>query len=240
MIYYNICQSLNIKIIGIYPQAQTALYSCDVWEDHKFIDRIGFLKINYEPILAKAILMKKAIPTDLISAGMSGFSLKLLISGKLKSILEKQQNIGMQFFKSAIIFKENEIEDYWVVNPYDFDYEYIDFSMSKVFLMKNVFERKEELSIKSFDEFLENRDKIEKLGYPYSILIEKIKLVDILNKDFLIFQNVEGGLKYIVSEKLKKEIEDAGCTGIEFQPTELSYNEWTAPGGEREKVYGKV
>ena len=38
----------------------------------------------------------------------------------------------------------------------------------------------------------------------------------------------------------KKEIEDAGCTGIEFQPIELSYNEWSAPGGEREKIYGKA
>ena len=51
---------------------------------------------------------------------------------------------------------------------------------------------------------------------------------------------VNGGIGYYVSEKLKQEIEDAGCTGIEFQPVELSYNEWTAPGGEREKVYGKI
>jgi hypothetical protein len=43
-----------------------------------------------------------------------------------------------------------------------------------------------------------------------------------------------------VSEKLKQEIEDVGCTGIEFQPIELSYNERTAPGGEREKLYGKA
>lgn len=75
--------------------------------------------------------------------------------------------------------------------------------------------------------------------------IEKIEVVTInsiflnerVNEDFFLLKK---GVKYIVSEKLKQEIEDAVCTVIEFQPVELSYNEWTAPGGEREKVYGKI
>jgi hypothetical protein len=48
------------------------------------------------------------------------------------------------------------------------------------------------------------------------------------------------GENFYVSEKLKQEIEDAGCTDIEFQPIELSYNEWVVSGGEREKIYGKI
>ena len=52
-------------------------------------------------------------------------------------------------------------------------------------------------------------------------------------------QNVQGSVKYVVSEKLKKEIEEANCTGIEFQPVELSITEWLH-GGEREKIYGKA
>ncbi|MEH3112547.1 hypothetical protein [Pedobacter terrae] len=51
--------------------------------------------------------------------------------------------------------------------------------------------------------------------------------------------DVEGGVKYIVSEQLKKEIEEPGCTGIEFMPTDLSLNEWLQ-GGARERIYGKV
>ncbi|MEG2334861.1 hypothetical protein [Chryseobacterium sp.] len=43
--------------------------------------------------------------------------------------------------------------------------------------------------------------------------------------DFLTLNKVEGGIQYLVSEKLKQEIEDAGCTGIEFQPSYLSLNE---------------
>ncbi|MDP5201333.1 hypothetical protein [Flavobacterium sp. DG2-3] len=41
---------------------------------------------------------------------------------------------------------------------------------------------------------------------------------------------------YYISEKLKKEIDDAGCIGIEFQPAELSSFEWIH-GGERDKIY---
>jgi hypothetical protein len=29
-----------------------------------------------------------------------------------------------------------------------------------------------------------------------------------------------GGIGYYISEKLKNEIEEAGCTGIEFEPVE--------------------
>ena len=68
------------------------------------------------------------------------------------------------------------------------------------------------------------------------VTINSIFLNERVNEDFFLLKN---GVKYIVSEKLKQEIEDAGCTGIEFQPVEMSYNEWIAPGGEREKVYGK-
>jgi hypothetical protein len=56
---------------------------------------------------------------------------------------------------------------------------------------------------------------------------------------FFALLNVEGGVKYIVSEKGRREIEENNCTGIEFQPIELSLTEWLQ-GGEREKMYGKV
>lgn len=48
------------------------------------------------------------------------------------------------------------------------------------------------------------------------------------------------GGNFYVSENLKQEIKNASCTTIEFQPIELSYDEWSAPSGEREKIYGKT
>jgi hypothetical protein len=69
------------------------------------------------------------------------------------------------------------------------------------------------------------------------VSIENICLNADVKKDFFFIKTAG---QYIVSEKLKQEIEDAGCTGIEFQPIELSFNEWTILGGEREKIYGKT
>ena len=70
-------------------------------------------------------------------------------------------------------------------------------------------------------------------------MITRIVLNNTIDHDFFVLRHVEGGVQYIVSEKLKNEIEDAGRTGIEFQPVELSYTEWLQ-GREREKIYGKA
>ena len=50
MSFYAIRNSVNNKIVGHYNQVVNAIHHCDVWEDPKFIDRIDFIKINFEPI----------------------------------------------------------------------------------------------------------------------------------------------------------------------------------------------
>lgn len=241
MKFYSIRNSLNRKVIGKYPQTIDIHYNCHVWDEPKFVEHIHFAKVDFEPITANAILDPKAKQTDLINAnGAMGFSTKLLLSGKLKSILEKNRQNGMQFFNAPIIQNNIMIDDFWVLNVYEVNYELVDFQNSIVFETKNTFNLDTELKIKSCENFYQKKRDINKKGYPYGILIVKVALTSQCNSHFFTLLNVEGGVKYIVSEKLKKEIEDAGCTGIEFQPIELSYNEWTAPGGEREKVYGKA
>ena len=239
--FYIISISGNNKIVGNYNQAINAIHHCDLLDNPKFIDRINFEKINFEPITSNAIIEKKAKLTDLINASCIGFSQRLLISYKLMNIIDKYSNEKCQFFKSPVIYKNEKVEEYWVTHPYIFNFEYVDFNKSIV----NVRRRKPEggtekilLKINSLEEFnmLLNfhREKEE------IVLMSNIYLKDNIDDDFFVLGQIEGGLKYIVSEKLKKEMENAGCTGIEFQPIELSYNEWTSPGGEREKIYGKV
>jgi len=128
---------------------------------------------------------------------------------------------------------------------YNFNQEFIDFSKCKVIYRKKdddfevTFSAKnveiEVNNIKEFNDYIvKAKEKLE------TITIEKLSLTDNISVDFFSLKYVFGGVGYYASEKLKQEIEDAGCTGIEFQPVELSYNEWTAPSGEREKVYGKI
>ena len=241
MKYFFINNSLDNKIVGDYNQVISAIHNCDVWANPMFIDRIDFVKIDFEPITSYAILEKKAKLTDLVNACSIGFSLKLLMSNKLKVILEKKSINKCQFFKSPVIYKNEKVNDYWILHPYLFNLNYIDFNKSDI----NVRIRKKEggtelikTQVNTLEGFLNivdfHKERME------IISINKIYLNESVNEDFFILRHVEGGIKYIVSEKLKKEIEDAGFTGIEFQPIELSYNEWSAPGGEREKIYGKA
>ena len=240
MSFYSIRTSNNNKIVGHYNQVINAIHHCDIWENPKFIDRIDFVKIDFEPIVSNAILEKKAKLTDLINASCVGFGLRLLISDKLKNILYKESYNKCQFFKSPVIFRNEKVEDYRIIHPYLFNLEFIDFEKSNIFLTENVFNKIKSMDIKNSFDFEREIIRLKKDDNYRSLYIEKFNLVENIIADFFILRHVEGGIKYIVSEKLKKEIEDAGCTGIEFQPVELSLNEWMMPGGEREKKYGKA
>lgn len=236
--------SLDKKVKGHYPQVKDVIYHCNVWDNPLFVDRFHFEKINVIPIVANPILHPKSKFTDIIDTNSAiGFSFgKILISGKLKSILEKNKKNGLQFFQCSVFKDGVEYSDYWLLNVFEFNHEYIDFKKSTISYEKqsddyNVSYKIEKLyldlsSLSQFMEYVEiAKPKAEMVG------IEKLFLNDNVSDDFFMLRYVFGGMHF-VSEKLKQEIEDAGCTGIEFQPTELSYNEWTAPGGERERTYG--
>lgn len=243
MKFYLFSNSLDRKILGHYPQVKSYKYHCDVWNDNRFIERVNFKKVDFEPITANAILHPKSKTTDLISADGMGFTLKPLVSEKLKKILENSKKTGLQFFKSPLIFKENLIEDYFVLNMYIDQNNLIDIVNCKIRYEKKSADYK--FTFKTETEYL-IFDDYESFNYALneasmnneSLFIEKIKLKENISEDFFLLRHVWGGAKYVVSEKLKKEIEEANCTGIEFQPIELSLTEWLH-GGEREKIYGK-
>lgn len=244
MKFYSIQRSLNLKVIGKYPQVESVHNNCHVWDEPKFVQHVNFEKIDFEPICSNAVLHKKSKQTDLIQCVSMGFSPKLLISGKLKTILENNRKSGLQFFNSPIVQNNQLINDYWLLNMYEFNNEYINFERSVAYYNKQAndysFSYKKDkilLDIKKLTEFM-NYIEIAKPKAEV-VSIEKLCLFDYIKDDFFALKYVLGQM-YFVSENLKKEIEDAGCTGIEFQPVELSFNEWLMPGGEREKIYGKA
>ncbi|MEH6658595.1 imm11 family protein [Leeuwenhoekiella marinoflava] len=237
MKYYSIRESLDKKNVGTYPQVIHARHNCHVWDEPKFIDKFYFTKIDFEPITSNAILEKKAKLTDLISSNGIGFTLKLLISGKLKKILERYSGKKYQFFQAPVIFKNELINDYWLVNSYNFNLEFIDYDKSSI----NVSIRKKEGGTEPKSVIASNLDKFMKIVNYHKerneiVTITKVVLKKHIKCDFFALRYVGGGL-FTVSEKLKKEIEGAGCTGIEFMPIELTLNEWLH--SEREKVYEK-
>lgn len=234
MRYYEIRHSLDKKVVGSYPQVEEAKHNCDIWNDPKFIGNFHFEKITLTPIVSNAILKKKSKLTDLISVTVIGFSNKLLMSKKLKTILDNTSINGIQFFRSSIFQNNIEYPDYYLLNVYSFENELIDFEKTTFSLRK----RKEgggteqlKVNIDSYEDFLQ---KLSYYNEKKEILkAEKVYLQKNIDVDFIVLKNP---IKYVVSEKLKEEIEDSGCTGIEFMPLDMKLSDWLQ-GGEREKVY---
>lgn len=234
--YYILNHSLNLKTVGKFPQSEN-ITNVD-YENPQHLENIFFKKIDFEPIVPIPILLKKSKITDLISNVNATCSGQLIISEKLKNIILKYRTEGLQFFKTHLIQNNQKIENYYSLNMWEDNMEYVDFLKSNVKVStKKIGGGTEikDLKVNDLEEFYEivNHHKIKM----EIVFIENINLSSIVNDHFFMLKNP---VKFIVSEKMKKEIEDAVCTGIEFQPTELSYNEWTAPGGEREKIYGKI
>ncbi|AWK02926.1 hypothetical protein HYN56_01320 [Flavobacterium crocinum] len=238
MKYYSITNSLNRKVLGHYPQIKNNKYNCDIWNDPHFIEHVHFTKVNFTPITANAILHDKSKLTDLISSNGMGFTLKLLISGKLKKILDNSRKTGLQFFKSPVILNNYLIDDYWILNMYEVDMNVIDLERSIIIQRIRKPEGGTTLIDVKFDSLENFTSEIREKELEGELYFKNIKIKENVNEDFFSLRYVEGGAKYVVSEKLKKEIEEENCTGIEFQPIELSLTEWLH-GGEREKIYGK-
>lgn len=243
MVYFKITGSLNNRIIGKFPQASDAKHNCDVWNEPKFIEHTNLKEITFDPIVSNAIVAPKGKITDLVSVISMGFTRKLLMSGKLKNVLETHVTQGLQFFNAPIIYKGDVLQDYWVLNAFPAKTDKLDFEKSQV-----ISRRKKEgggtyvldEKISSFSEFIETSNYFweNKVG---QIMIRTMVFKDDVTDDFMAIDNIEGGVGYVVSEKLKNAIEEADCTGIEFQPVTISNDDWLGPnGGEREKIYGKV
>ncbi len=244
MNYYFLKNALSVIAKGHYPQVKDVKYYCHIWDTPSFMGNIHFKKFPDDVILATPILDKKANLTDLIEIWHVGFNLNLLISGKLKKILEKYigKNKG-EFINCPIIKNDVEFSDYWIFNGYNFNQEFIDFQNSLIKYEKQTddfdttFETKMVFlsigNLKEFEEYIKVAQEKTEL-----ITIEKLALNENkITEDFFMLRYVFSGM-YFISDKLKQEIEEAECTGIEFQPSYLSLNEWLH--NEREKTYGKA
>lgn len=228
MNYYAIELSLDDKIMGTYFQAKDYKHNCHVYDDPDFIGQFTFKKVDVDPILSNPILDPSAKLTDIIRVSSVGFPPgSMVISDKLKLIIEASKHYGVQFFPTYLVKDKEKITGYWQSHIFDFPYSLIDYSKSSFFL-KNSLTRQvhydREIKILSYLDF---NILISELEFPFTIYIEKFNFIKDTDLDFFdlrFFRN--SGNCGIVSEQLKEKIEQSGCVGIEFRPIELSVQEW--------------
>jgi hypothetical protein len=226
--FYRIQESLRIKEIGKYPQVITADYKSRVDADN-FIGNINLKKAPLDVVVPNPILQKRSKLTDLISAVPMGFNLKLLVSTKLRDILLSYRSDGLEFLSAPIIENDNLIDDYYILNFYENNQEFIDFQNSEVLTVKKDFDKnfiESKIEIKTLDEMVGLLSQKKEFGI-VRCWINRVSIDEsVVNKDLFVLTNVFGNLGYYISEELKVSIEESGCTGIDLIPSKMTASEW--------------
>ncbi|MCX6207658.1 MAG: hypothetical protein NTZ19_15555 [Bacteroidetes bacterium] len=215
MEYFKIEHSTNKSIIGsTYPQCQHAVHKVSIDdESHIWYQKLGYL--DEHVLIPDIILSRLAKKTDLISDVTLGRF--LILSDKLKSIIEKYANNSeLQLVEIKLIVKK-EILNYWILNPIIFRNDFIDFEKSENWIEGSGFIKIREISISNYVEFKQLQ---ESLIYPERVKIHNFKLHSNTNQHFFQLSNLKNANSYFVSEELKNAIEKENCTGIEFELVE--------------------
>lgn len=218
--YYRVDESIDEKIIGCpWPQVKDTIYPINIW-DPRFIKFYLLKPLDNEAIAAIPVIKSTAKLTDLLSASNNGTSFRLTVSDKLKILFEFHLKGEFEFFPISIQHKGIFKQGYWLTNILHTDNEEcLDYKLSEIFKQTDNPLNDKQIICSTHQDLL---DFIKaNSNAPGPIGITKPVVRKGVNKNILILDYVkEGGLIYCVSEKLKAEIEAAGCTGLVFHPIE--------------------
>lgn len=213
MNYYRINNSIVESEVGsTFPQAQTAKHPVKYDAPNHLENQYPGVPLRLDVGIPQPVLHPDAKLTDLVSSIPT--SSRLLISSRLKVILEKSIRPGVCDLFPVSVWYVNMEHPYWLLHPVVFDAELIDFPKSDIWLLAEDWSKKQKADIKNYADY---KIMFQKTVYPEKLYIVNVVFSTQKAQDFMQLTHVNGGIGYYVSEKLKKEIEDAGCTGITFE-----------------------
>jgi len=211
MKYYQLSHSTVTQEVGMtYPQSQTARESLPVdHRQHLWQQKAGILK---NVVLPEPVVHPDAKLSDLLSTTATW---RLVISPKLKVILEKFIKEGQCQFLEMKVHYLSEVYQYWMLNPLQFNMELIDFGNSEIWLCGAGNTKIRKLEVNNIKDFEKNSHSF---SMPERVSITAISFVPSITADFIQLRNAPN--MYYVSEKLRNELIKEGCKGISFKETE--------------------
>ncbi len=208
MSHYKIGWSIEKEVGTTFPQIQDLRSAIDIWDPKNlYFSYRGY--IDETVYIPELILHQQAKATDLVSSAI--LTNYLIISDKLKRILEQHKLTGIQFAPVTVITKDGNLK-YWVVNPYEFGYEHIDFENSEVIKAGTGGGSLGTLEIKSDKGFEVAKESIT----GGSVWIRRLVLKSEISSDLFYIDKSEEG-NFFASARLKDSIEASRCTGITFE-----------------------
>ncbi len=211
MKYYQLSHSTVEEEVGItYPQSQTSRESLAIdHPQHLWQQKAGILN---NIALPEPVVHSDAKLSDLLSTTSTW---RLVMSPKLKVILEKYIKEGQcQFLEMNVHYLSEEYE-YWMLNPLQFNMEVIDFGASEICLCGAGNTKIRELAIKNLTDFEKSSHTFQ---MPERVSITSVSFVPNITPDFIQLCNAPS--MFYVSETLRNELIKEGCTGISFREAE--------------------
>lgn len=209
MNFYRVMESTNLNEVGKYPQCSGKFLT--TWDSPKSLASVFKKKIDSNNIeIPEFNLVNKARQTDLLSTNF--LDLMLVVSPRFKDLLNLKNNKDLQFFRSIIHGNKTSAEC-WIINPFSFKNDYIDYRASIIKCSDST--GSSYLRVMNQREFEQLIESGRKNGKIYVISSPKLYL-DNVKEDFFLLDGVAGGIGYYVSENLKKEMDHTGFTGITF------------------------
>ncbi len=221
MQYYRMYYSIERKVVGCSPQISKLIVPGTI-NDPKYLGMLSYTKSDSDTKVPFGILDKKAKLTDCMS--VNGLSHQYFVSDKLKSILSLGNSKGVEFLPTKIYVKEDEYDQFWIMNPYRSDYSFLDVNLSTIGYTEIGQDKIiKEIKFNTLADFLNTweqniKDAIS-VGWPNHkpLIIEKIAIKPDCGIDFLSLKPIRpGALGYFVSEDKKNEIDSQGCIGVDF------------------------
>jgi hypothetical protein len=211
MKYYQLNHSTVTEEVGVtYPQSQTARESLPVdHPQHLWQQKAGIL-INVA--LPEPVVHPDAKLSDLLSTTATW---RLVMSAKLKVILEKYIKEGQCQFLEMKVHHLSETYQYWMLNPLQFNMELIDFDASEIWLCGAGNTKIRKLELNDITDFEKTSHSFH---MPERVSITSISFVSDITADFIQLRNAPS--MYYVSETLRNELIKEGCTGVSFKETE--------------------
>jgi hypothetical protein len=227
MRYYKIKHSIDLTVIGAFPQVSEGIYPGN-FDSPAALGSIMYRKTPGNVEVPKGKLQSKTKFTDF----MSGFLIyKLLISNILKSIIGQHHCFGYEWFPAVLVKKKVEYDNYWFGHPYHAYTEALDLQLS-TFAYYDMMAKKivqDGLTFTTAAEldkaYIENNLAAPSKGLEHTPLLNNhIVLKETLTMDFFFLRNtINGHTTYCVSERLREKIEQEKCTGLVFMDLNEKY-----------------
>jgi hypothetical protein len=221
MKFFLVAYSSEEKTIGFFPQVSQGKVPVSV-DDPRFLSAFMSKKTSAETVLPEYILYKKARLTDLVSVSFPGSTGNLAVSLRLASIVQKSRHTGLEFLPTKLHAHLRQVEDIIILHPYEYAFKFLDLQNTRIAHRKTPdqnlhFANSEELVARL------KADEIQVLKSPMGftpIFLHSFGVKADAEIDCFSLRNLKnGGIGLVVSEKLKDQITDAGCTGLEFKNT---------------------